>query len=100
MKIQADRTTDLGTFLYEISNCLEKEGSALQCLARTWYEPGDPEHTTVRQFGIDISDLGEQLMALKKQLCTACLTKEVMTAISFKGSQEPKSTEKDQQPKQ
>ncbi len=56
--------TDMGTYLGRIGSRLDKEGNALQALARMW---GDDNQNIVRTFGADIIDLGEQLLAMKNR---------------------------------
>ena len=75
--------TDVGTYLGRIGSRLDKEGNALQALARMW---GDDNQSIVRTFGADIIDLGEQLLAMKKCLCKKCKLQEVKVKIVFNDS--------------
>ncbi len=88
--------TDLGTFLYEIGNKVNKEGESLLALAKVWFHDGS-EYRVLRQYGIDLINLSEQLLELKKQLCTPCLMKSVAVILSFTNSHsEERETEQNQ----
>lgn len=77
--------TDLGTFLYEIGNKLKKEGESLLALAKMWFSKGD-EYRVLHQYGVDLINLSEQLLELKRQLCGPCLMKSVAITLSFTNS--------------
>ncbi len=88
MKNQAEHNgdcTDLGTFLVNTAQRLIKEGNSLRALAGMWFEEGDEERV-LRQCGIDISELGEQLLVLQSQLCKDCTLKSVTAKLSFDDS--------------
>lgn len=75
--------TDLGTFLGWLSNRLCKEGNSLQALAEMWFDNKSEEQNTIREFGVTINDMGQMLLALRKQLCQPCMLKQVKTTIHF-----------------
>ncbi len=75
--------TDVGTYLGRIGSRLDKEGNALQALARMW---GEDNQSIVRTFGADIIDMGEQLLELRKRLCKKCKLQEVKVKIVFNDS--------------
>ena len=84
-------STDIGTFLGKIARKLVKEGTSLEALADKWFDEGNNQNT-IRQFGIDTGVLGEQLLALRNQICQECLLKPVKILINFKSHNEKADT--------
>jgi hypothetical protein len=88
--------TDMGTFLYEIGNRLNKEGDSLLALAKVWFSEGN-EYRVLRQYGVDLINLSEQLLEIKGQLCRPCLMKSVAIILSFTNSpSEERETDQNQ----
>jgi hypothetical protein len=79
--IELDRT-DVGTFLGKIARRLTKEGGSLEVLADKWFDEGE-SRDTVRSFGADIAILGEQLLAIRNQICQTCQLKPVNITMNF-----------------
>jgi hypothetical protein len=76
MKYQVD-ATDMGTYLGTIGAKLIREGYSLQALAEIWYGKGEDNLNTIKNFGRDMIDMGEQLTVLRNQLCQNCMLKEI-----------------------
>lgn len=87
MQNQSDRT-DLVSFLCKISNKLIKEGNSLQALGELWFDKKDEKLIVLNEFGIDINNLGEQLLELQKHLCQTCAMKSVTVTQYFIDSDE------------
>jgi len=69
--------TGLGDFLSNLGHRLIKEGVSLSALARSLLaNMGENEEIFV-QAGIDVANLGRQLLTTENQLCSACMTKTV-----------------------
>jgi len=67
----------LGDFLGNLGHRLIKEGVSLSALARSLLaDTGEDEEIFV-QVGIDVANLGRELLMAKNQLCSACMTKTV-----------------------
>ncbi len=84
--IELDRS-DIGTFLGKIARKLNKEGSSLEALADKWFDEGN-NRSTIRQFGVDTVVLGEQLLAIRNQICQDCQLKPVSIFMNFKSHNE------------
>jgi hypothetical protein len=86
MNNQLDECTDLETFIGKIGHRLIKEGISLQALAEMWFDKGDEKLTVTRQHGIDLNDIGEQLLSVKSRLCQRCKLQEVRVRLVFNDS--------------
>jgi len=84
-KVEIDRS-DFAEFLYEMGCQLKKEGNSLQALGKVWFEKSE-EYEILNLFGLNISNLGKELLALRGQLCKECKLKDVTTFISYDDSQ-------------
>ncbi len=73
---------DLAAFLTELGIALKKEGSALQAIARQWFE-GSHEYYVIKSFGIQVDVYGQQILAVREHLCQKCLMTEIITGISI-----------------
>ena len=83
-QFDTEEQTDLGTFLGRIAYRLNKEGNALQALAKMWFEDeGEEKRKILEQSGIDTNYLGEQLLALRNQLCQTCMLRSVSIQMCF-----------------
>ncbi len=81
-----EESTDLETFIGKIGYRLIKEGDSLQALAEMWFDRGDEKLSVTRQYGIDLTDIGEQLLSLKSRLCQRCKLQEMRVVLVFDGS--------------
>jgi hypothetical protein len=82
--------TDMGTFMGRVAYKLSKEGHALQALADMWFNKKEDKFFVIRQQGIDIGHLAEELLLLRNQLCKDCMLKEVAVTIHIDSSDSPK----------
>ncbi len=83
MKNQVDiDRTDFAGFLYEIGCQLKKEGDSLQALGKIWFQ-GSEEYEILKLYGLNMHNVGKQLLAVRERLCKDCKLKEVATYISF-----------------
>ncbi len=80
--------TELGDFLNTLAIRIIKEGVCLSAMARDLLaETGEDEEVLV-QIGVDISELGRELLMAKKQLCPACMIKELAGQLACKNVSE------------
>jgi hypothetical protein len=91
MQYQIDGS-DLGSYLGTIGAKLVREGYSLQALAGIWYGKGEDNLNTIKSFGGDLIDMGEQLLALRGRLCQKCLLQEVKIFLHV-GPDDPPSEE-------
>ncbi len=75
--------TDIGTLLGWISNRLSKEGNSLQALAEMWFDKGEDKQRVFKEFGVSVCTMGEQLLAIRNQICQDCLLKPVSIFMNF-----------------
>ncbi len=83
--------TDIGTLLGWISHRLSKEGNSLQALAEMWFDKGEDKQNTIKEFGVSVGGLGEQLLAIRNQICQNCLLKPVNIFMNFESHEEEDS---------
>ncbi len=83
---QDEESTDLETFIGKIGYKIIKEGISLQALAEMWFDKGDEKLAVTRQHGIDLNDIGEQLLSVKSRLCQSCKLQEVKVRLVFNDS--------------
>ena len=74
--------TDWGTFLGRIARKLTKEGNSLEAIADKWFDDGE-RRNVLRSFSIDVIVLGEQLLAIRDQICQTCQLKPVNVFMNF-----------------
>jgi hypothetical protein len=83
--------TDIGTLLGWISHRLSKEGNSLQALAEMWFDKGEDKQHVFKEFGVSVSTMGEQLLAIRNQICQTCQLKTVNIIMNFKPNDEADS---------
>ena len=69
--------TGLGDFLNNLAYKLIKEGVSLSALARSLLADAGEDEEIFVQVGIDVANLGRELLMAKNRLCSACMTKIV-----------------------
>jgi hypothetical protein len=67
-----------------IGHQLSKEGNALQALADAWLDKGDDKQIVFKEIGVSVCTMGEQLLAIRNQICQACAMQPVSIFMNFK----------------